>query len=423
MKRKGLSTVTPSFPTSASIFFCLLLLLLGCTYRGLGAPPGAPPGASDPWSLEIPSDEELLSSLSDIEAPSLPATLLGGPSGGPLGFRCRQQMKQIQVAPLLPGGPRLPRIPLLRCCLSDFAQHRRLMEEALSLGGPLLGAAEEGSQGAPVYFEVLKGLMEAHDVLQVQLIGRELLRLKQEAAKRDISLSSVSYMLPALLQWWEWFKNKRDRAPNLRGPPPLRISRRRPFCSSGPLNRSWLTSRLASHRGSQLAIPLEELVLALLSPGGPQGRLQPPAGICPFVSFPWAQLLGAAAAAGGPYEVMVREGAPLAAQRALEAAQLTTKLELYEAHAAATATAAAGAGSPLLARLKETLEGGGPLGGPLRGPEDLKERLREGKERRQMAFAAAKSLAAEAQQIQKRHLSLKRIDALDVCLASLAAIN
>lgn len=301
------------------------------------------------------------------------------------------------------------KVNLLRCCLSDFNHHIHLMEAAMRYAE---NVSNLDSDKRLFFFQVFKNLMRMHDLLQAQLVGRELLRLKREAARRGLSPYLVSYMLPALLQWWEKVKTEKNWTSRPATPSPIR-SVRESFCRWGPLVPKWGTGQPLNRLASQ-SLSADRLAAHLLSPEGPRGA-------CPHLSFPWAQLLAAASAAGGTFESFLKEASLQAAQRALNIAQRTTRIEVYESHAAAAA--AAGEENPRKSRsyLIAELEGHKAIEDA--SPEALKDLIRDGKEKRQKAIDEAVAMTKEAEEADKRNFLLSKIKSLDVCLASLAALG
>ncbi|KAL8451605.1 hypothetical protein Emag_002648 [Eimeria magna] len=305
----------------------------------------------------------------------------------------------------------------MHCCVSDFSLQRQLIKEAL-LSLDAKGGSTSFPQDAYQHFEVFRGLMRSHDVLQVQLLGRELLRLKREAARRHLRPHMLTHWTPAFLEWWGWLTQRRNEIKGVPAPPPLR-SLRLPFCTRSPYrpSRSFSThqSKNVPTQLDDKSIAADELARALLSLSGA-------APSCLAVAFPWAQLLGAAVAAGEPYENFIKEGAHRGAQSALNAAQLATKLQVYEAHlAAGSEDIQASSSNPLLTRVKEDESIEIAI---LRDPnKTLAEAAREQRAKSNKALQEAKAMTAEIEIAQKRRLQLARIDPIGVCLASLAALG
>lgn len=100
----------------------------------------------------------------------------------------------------------------------------------------------------------------------------------------------------------------------------------------------------------------------------------------------------------------------------------TTKIEIYRAHVLASEAAAAtghpeAAISPVIAKMEDTDD---IKAAPLATLDKLIER---GKNKAQKALEQARAMAAEVEKAQKRRFLLSRIDALDVCLASLTSFE
>ncbi|KAL8445496.1 hypothetical protein Emed_005577 [Eimeria media] len=371
--------------------------------------------AYDPWRAELPSDSELLAALSNIQAPSIHTALESLPfvPTTPRGLCSWQQRIQLnQAFSLQKESVQKQRVKLLHCCVSDFSLQRQLIEEAL-LSLDAKGGITSFPQDAHEHFEVFRGLMRTHDVLQVQLLGREFLRLKREAARRRLRPHLLTHMTPAFLEWWEWLTQRRKEIKKVSAPPPLK-SLRLPFCTRSPYT-PFRTSSTDQSKNVPTQLTAHELARALLSLSGA-------APSCLAVAFPWAQLLGAAVAAGEPYEKFTREGAHRVAQSALKAAQLATRLQIYEAHVAAGAGDTQGSpSSPLLTRLEED---DSIQIADLRDPnKTLAEAAREQRTKSNEALEDAKAMAAETEIARKRRMQLARIDPIDVCLASLAALG
>ncbi|CDJ58595.1 hypothetical protein, conserved [Eimeria maxima] len=452
----------------------LLQLLLRCNAKQNPTP--------NPWELPIPSDEDLLAVLSPASSSVQRGTVWGGPEGSLSSSRGYR------------GPPKLTRTDLFSLCTREFLQTRALVDRSLSprqqgpqtrgtrwdprRGPPGQAAPKSSPGGAPegvpqeegigvsgnsvfVSLEVVKDLLRVQDILNEQLVARELLRLKKKAKEEEVSPRAVSFMLPVLLQLWGWHKEQKQsfKFPN-RPPPSIQVHKEGPPPPWG-LRRYRRPLRYLSFSCLLINVPPNLLLQTLLSlvedredqspPSNQQQQQQQQRAAgsllgprCPPVSFIWAHIMGAAAAAGGPLEDYLRKESRLYADRALSAAKEATQLQILQAHAAATEAAAAAAAatraaaaaahqaspaaaagssatvSPLL--MEEQQKGDNGRQGEALSPEELQEKVDAAAERRQKALNDARYVAKETENIQKRKMQLLLISPVDVCLASLAAI-
>ena len=88
-----------------------------------------------------------------------------------------------------------------------------------ALGGPE-GGPEGGFWGLSVSFEVLRDLMGLQDAVQLCLISRALLGLKETAARVGVSPRGVSFMLPVWLQGWYELQQQKETVTSLKMLPP-----------------------------------------------------------------------------------------------------------------------------------------------------------------------------------------------------------
>ncbi|KAL8436079.1 hypothetical protein Efla_002069 [Eimeria flavescens] len=394
-----------------TLVFCLLEIMQPFTGGSLvGGTHRSPSG--EPWFATLPTDTELLEELSKVGA-SADLSSHGG------SFSLRESpglcsWQQTRLFQKVIQRSHKQRANLMHCCLSDFAQQQEQVKLALlSSDGPdevLTGSVLE----TKARFELFRSLMRSYDILQVQLLGREFLRLKRKAARKNVAPQMLDFMVPVLLQWWRWLTQERA---DLKGPlelPPLRVFRPR-TCTLGLLK----PARAGSQRATQLdgeRLAADDLIRAILSPAGAISS-------CNLLAFPWAQLMGAAVEAGISYEALLKDGAARGAQSALLAAQLATKFEVYAAQlGAATAGRSQVADySPLLSHLKEI----GLSVDSLKADADKRiyEALKEHKAKRNAVLELANAMAAEANIAVRRRLQIARTSSVDVCLASLANLD